>query len=503
MTRCAIYARTSGDDTERDSIGSQVDECRQYASAKGWTVVEVFTEDERGISGARADRPALKDVLALASAGGIDILLCRDTARLAREIHVAYEIRKQLKDSGVELWTVWDGSAAGNKILDGMKVIMDDFVRDETTRRLQAGRRRSVENGSIFIGGPHQSPFGYTMIKDGRMRSLEIDQAQAVVIRDIFRWYGGGLSEPSLTLRAICKRLNDAGVPSPSGGKWGVLIVRRILKDEKFRGLYQYKSTSGTLTIDIPAIVSDDVWYAAQRRFTANKAERSGVRKFNYLVGNRATCGDCGHKMSGRMSGRYYKCNCVAESAALRSCECGNRWYYRVDTVDAAVWGYILKYLMNPGAVVETRRAQADDLERRQEPSRRQLATVEAAIERERAAMSRLLDLMVRGTWDPGMVEGKRQEIQTRLDALQRERDGLLDDLEAPAMTMEELEAVVELMRELSVRVKRLETLDEFSVRRRMVEALNLNVKLWRDDDGTRMMLITSRLNPIGEVVTL
>ena len=54
--RAALYARVSTTGHGQD-VGLQLDELRQVAAQRGWSVVEEFVDE--GISGAKASRPAL------------------------------------------------------------------------------------------------------------------------------------------------------------------------------------------------------------------------------------------------------------------------------------------------------------------------------------------------------------------------------------------------------------------------------------------------------------
>src|SRR5262245_37534405 len=65
------------------SPDDQVAECRRFAEARGWHVVEDLVEREPGISGAsRHNRPRLLSLIA--RVGEWDVLLCWDSSRLAR-----------------------------------------------------------------------------------------------------------------------------------------------------------------------------------------------------------------------------------------------------------------------------------------------------------------------------------------------------------------------------------------------------------------------------------
>src|SRR3954452_24347148 len=82
---CAIYARVSTDHQRaQGTIGSQVDELRELASARGLSVGSELVFCDEGISGATLVRPALECLRDGAAEGSFEVLLCHSPDRLAR-----------------------------------------------------------------------------------------------------------------------------------------------------------------------------------------------------------------------------------------------------------------------------------------------------------------------------------------------------------------------------------------------------------------------------------
>jgi DNA invertase Pin-like site-specific DNA recombinase len=90
--------------------------------------------------------------------------------------------------------------------------------RGLVTARLQAGRKRKAAGGG-YVGG--QRTFGYR-IEERRLVRVPEEQA---VIRRIRGWARRGWS-----LRRIAARLNEEGVPTANGGRWGVSQLHYLLK---------------------------------------------------------------------------------------------------------------------------------------------------------------------------------------------------------------------------------------------------------------------------------
>ena len=84
--RAVLYARVSGDDRGKDgrNLKSQLDMCREYALAKGYTIIAELAEDDRGARGASFDLEQLSRALDMARAGEFDVLVVRELDRFAR-----------------------------------------------------------------------------------------------------------------------------------------------------------------------------------------------------------------------------------------------------------------------------------------------------------------------------------------------------------------------------------------------------------------------------------
>src|SRR5207237_9968465 len=94
------------------------------------------------------------------------------------------------------------------------------------------------------------------------------DEGQAGVAQRIFASAKEGLGS-----RRSARRLNEAGIPSPKGTTWSPPVVARILKNPVYRGeRYGVKKAQ-------PAIVSAQLWNAAQRRAARLGAPESVTRK--------------------------------------------------------------------------------------------------------------------------------------------------------------------------------------------------------------------------------
>src|SRR6187431_1309997 len=87
--RCAIYTRKSSEeglDQDFNSLEAQREACEAYVRSQaheGWKLVPALLDDG-GYSGGNTDRPALRRLMELVSAGEIDVIVIYKIDRLTR-----------------------------------------------------------------------------------------------------------------------------------------------------------------------------------------------------------------------------------------------------------------------------------------------------------------------------------------------------------------------------------------------------------------------------------
>ena len=102
----AIYCRVSSTKQVREGHGleSQESRCRDYASYKGYEVVEIFRDE--GVSGGMIDRPGMQDLLAFLRKHSGDVkpvVVIDDISRLARGIEAHIQLRTAIDAAGGQL----------------------------------------------------------------------------------------------------------------------------------------------------------------------------------------------------------------------------------------------------------------------------------------------------------------------------------------------------------------------------------------------------------------
>ena len=185
--RCAIYARVSTLDQEPEN---QLQELRQYVTARGWTAVEYV---DRGVSGAKDRRPALDQLVADARRRKVDVLLCWRLDRLGRNLRHLVVLLEDLHATGVAFVSLNEGIDAttpAGKLQLHILGALAEFERGRIRERVMAGLQRARVQGKR-LGRPRKSRPS-AVVPGGSVR--EAAHAWGVSKSTAARWISAGRS---------------------------------------------------------------------------------------------------------------------------------------------------------------------------------------------------------------------------------------------------------------------------------------------------------------------
>jgi site-specific DNA recombinase len=236
--RCAIYARYSSDLQSPTSIVDQVRMCSEHAHRQGWVVLEEYIYSDAELSGAGADRPALKRLLRCAQERPrkFDVVLIDDTSRLSRRQSDQSNIVDNLRFAGIRLISISQGIDSGSDQADVLLTVhglVDSLYIKELAKKTHRGLEGRVLNG-LHAGG---RCFGYRNEIGPDGVRLAIDEAEALIVIRIFECSAEGMS-----LKAIARKLNAERFPPPRPRKgklrstWCPTAIRAMLRNELYTG---------------------------------------------------------------------------------------------------------------------------------------------------------------------------------------------------------------------------------------------------------------------------
>ena len=471
----AIYARKSTDQSavadEQKSVTRQIDQAREYAARKGWTVSDsaVFADD--GISGAEfSNRPGfLRLMNALKPRPAFQVLIMSEESRLGREaIETAYAL-KQLVQSGVRVFFYLEDrertlDSPTDKIMMSLTAFADELEREKARQRTYDAMSRKAKAGHVTGG----RVFGYDNVEvlgvSGERSHVtrKINEAEAAVVRRIFE-----LSASGAGLTRITKALNEEGAPAPRAQRgrptaWAGSSVREVLLRPLYRGEIVWNQTrkrdgwglsnrsnrpAGDW-LHVPApdlqIVSSDLWAAAHARFGERQHKHTGATgrrrdiESPYLLSGFARCGTCGgglaaHSRShgGRRS-FFYGCTSFWKRG---SAVCGNNLVARMDVIDAEVLATLQDDVCRPAVIEEAIRLALEALAPAREDSNREHLAAELATVRHEC--DRLAEAIGRGGPLDALI-GRLTERQARATAIEQELS--LVRAERPLVNLDGLE---------------------------------------------------------------
>jgi site-specific DNA recombinase len=300
--QAGIYVRIS-DDREGKAAGvkRQEADCRELATAKRWTVSEVYSDNSISASNGH-ERPAYQRLLADIRDRKVQAVIAQHPDRLHRSPRELEDFIDAIEGAKATVVTVRAGevdltTATGRQTAR----IVGSIARGESERMGERIRRKHEEiaqQGRISGGGSR--PFGY---RDDRMT---IDPVEARLIRKAVRSVLAGDS-----LRALAKAWNTAGLRTTQGKQWRPNVLRRVLVSGRISGQREHLGEIVSKA-EWPAIISPTLTRRLRALLDAPGRKTYGTfMPRTYLLGGFLKCGICGaHLRSrGRPHGaRAYAC---------------------------------------------------------------------------------------------------------------------------------------------------------------------------------------------------
>jgi len=298
------YVRVSTENQlENYSIDEQVERLKGYCTAKGWTLVKIYTDG--GFSGGNLNRPALAQMLSDLHLAKVDAIVVYKLDRLSRsQKDTLTLIEDEFLANGVDFVSInenFDTSTPFGRAMIGMLSVFAQLEKDQITERFTMGRIGRSKAG--YYHGGATAPTGYDYI-NGR---LEVNEYEALIVQEIYRLFLSGKS-----INAICEELAPAYTIKFSAAK-----VSHILKNSVYTGHVKFagKEYPGVHTPIIPQERFDAVqrlFQSPEREGQKTSAQKTPFRA-GYLLSSLVYCARCGARYSANHG--YYKCYSRSKSS--------------------------------------------------------------------------------------------------------------------------------------------------------------------------------------------
>ena len=224
----AAYCRVSTDKTDQlNSLEVQKEFFAEYTKRTGGTLVQLYAD--QGISGTKIkNRKEFLRMMSDAERGLFDLVVVKDISRFARNtVDLLQNIRK-LKSLGIETqFLTANMTSMGNS--EFVLTIFGALAQEEsanTSKRVKFGKKMNAEKGRV-----PNLVYGYDKMK-GDYFHLAINQEQAKVVMQIFKWY----MEEGYGAARIAQMLNEKGYKTKRSCKWSQNAICRILTNEIYTG---------------------------------------------------------------------------------------------------------------------------------------------------------------------------------------------------------------------------------------------------------------------------
>lgn len=283
--RAAIYARQSLDrDGAGLAVARQIEDCRQLAALRGWTVTETFIDNDVSASSGKV-RPAYERLRAAIRAGRIDAVTTWSADRLSRrpieieqliDLVERHRTKLAMVSGEVDLSTPY-----GQAVARIFAAIARQEVAMKGDRQARANRQRA-EAGKV---GWSVRPFGYDLDPDGRIVLVE---AEAALLKDAAARVLAGA-----TVASVVRHLNASGHRTTRGGPWTTTTVKRLLVNPRLAGVAMYGG-SPVASGEWPQLFDQETHERLVMTLADPARRTAWTTEPKYLLSGLARCGICG-----------------------------------------------------------------------------------------------------------------------------------------------------------------------------------------------------------------
>ncbi len=461
IKRVAIYARVSSEKQDVDlSISAQLKALREYAARNGYQVVREFVDEAE--SGRSIDRPAFKQMIGVAKQRHppFEAILVWKLSRFARSREDSIVFKALLRKHGVQVVSITEPltDTPTGKLLEAIIESLDEFYSANLGQEVLRGMRESASRG-FYVAA--YAPFGYQRVKvrDGNKErpKLQVHPHQAPLVARIFREFLAGAG-----LKDLARSLNNDGILTPRGKRWGKTTVHKILTNEAYTGTLVWgrtsKNSGKTEPIRVEGawepIVDRETFARVQSLLEQRAPVHQHPRRVNshYLLSGLARCGHCGKAMvcqeakSGQFS--YYICSTLLKQGA-GTCPAP---YLNSQKFEKVVIDKIKERILTEKNLSELVRLVNEEMDAQATETRQRLETITAEIADVNRRLERLYDALESGKFSLNDLSPRIQLLRHREDQLQAARlelEGLLSERRIQLADEKMVRSYVENLRDL------------------------------------------------------
>jgi site-specific DNA recombinase len=297
VSALAIYTRISAD-SNGDALGVQRQEAdaRRLCETRGWTVVEVFCDNDRSAFSRRKMRPAYQRMLDAIREDKINIVVAWHPDRLHRQTRELVPFIDLVNAHGVMVETVtagiYDLSTPSGRMNARIVGSVAEFESEHKGERIRRKLEANAAEGKHHGGS---RPYGW---EQDRVTLIE---EEAAVVREAAAMLLAGQS-----IKSIARGLNAAGHTTSTGKPWRDVTLRDMLIRPRNAALRTHHGEVIGRGQWAPILPPEDFHQVEAILSNPRRRTTPGRDGLVHLLSALARCGVCGAPMT-VTKGRAYK----------------------------------------------------------------------------------------------------------------------------------------------------------------------------------------------------
>lgn len=274
MKKVALYVRVSHEEQVKHgiSVDAQINALKAYSEENNYSIVKIYSD--AGISARKSykKRPALLEMINDCQQGKIDLILICKLDRFFRSVSDYYAVMEQI---GNVPWKAihedYETETANGIFKVNIMLSVAQSEADRTSERIKAVQSYKLEKGE-YVGG-NKAPVGY--MRNGKQ--LVINPKEKAATKAFFETYLATLSQAK-AIAACCE----------NGVKINPCIAQRMLSHKAYCAGLSYCHEA--------YITQEDYDFIQSKRKTPSRAHKD--TGYEYIFSGLLVCAKCGKKLS-------------------------------------------------------------------------------------------------------------------------------------------------------------------------------------------------------------
>ncbi len=329
QSKAIIYCRVSSERQKNEGSGldSQQHRCLEFAKQRGYEVSEIFKDSFSG-GGDYHRRPALSDMFSYIDRYPVQnfVVLIDDLSRFARDVKAHFELKKDLKDKGVELECTnfhFEDTPEG-ELIETLMAAQHQYHRKNNTRQVIQKQTARLQSGYWAFGAKK----GYKMVKSPEHGKISIpDTELAPIIKEALEGFASGRFVRRID---VCEFLVENKFWKNQKPEKYIDNFVQIARDPFYAGYISYPSRDiEMINGKHEGIITLETYNKLQKRLDNDIAGKRIRKDLNddFPLRGMIVCSGCGSHLTGAWSkGRserhpYYLCQnqgCIYKRKSLK-----------------------------------------------------------------------------------------------------------------------------------------------------------------------------------------